>query len=189
MSAGSARLNPEAFLVHRPRIEIRPGVINKKLWFPTRPPEDKWARLRKAVLTRDDYTCAGCDHRALKGMMVHHLERGDDDSLDNLTTICGACHAVLHIGLSLMRKYIEIWEVQLDQVAIIQRTRDGIRGGLSLASIKASLPLTQAPLPPNAVTWANNLVRTMGSAPRASLAEPLCAVFVDFRDWQLDLAS
>src|SRR5208283_4639933 len=54
----------------------------------------------------------------------------------NLTTLCVACHAVLHIGYNLINEIIEIWESDLSQVEIIQHTRKEIANGKSLAQIK-----------------------------------------------------
>lgn len=169
-----------------PAFVLRPGVTNPALWYPDRPPEAEWARIRKAVLERDDCTCAGCGHRALKYMHVHHLKESESNSLKNLTTVCVACHAVLHMGRNIDYGAIAIWEAPLPQVEIVKRTRQGIEQGRSLTQINKQFKLKRGEHPPKSLEWANELVRRMGRASRASLPEPLCAVFVKFSQWQLE---
>ena len=165
---------------------LRPGVTNPSLWYPERPSETEWDRIRKAVLERDNYTCAGCGHRALKFMNVHHIEESESNAIENLTTICVACHAVLHIGRNLDYGAIEIWQSQVPQVEIVQRTREGVKKKRSFAQINKEFKLKHGAHPPNSLLWANELVHSMGKAPRAYLAEPLCAVFVKLSRWQLE---
>lgn len=165
---------------------LRPGVTNPGLWYPERPAESEWDRIRKAVLERDNYTCAGCGHRALKFMNVHHIEESGSNAIENLTTICVACHAVLHIGHNIDYGAIEIWQSQVSQPEIVRRTRQGIKEGRSFAQINKQFKLKRGAHPPKSLEWANELVRSMGRAPRAYLPEPLCAVFVKLSRWQLE---
>ena len=168
------------------KLLLRPGITNPSLWYPDRPPGTAWNRIRTVVMERDDWTCAGCGHRARKWMHTHHLTDSADNSPDNLVPVCVACHAVLHVGRSLVEAIVEVWQCELSQVEIVQRTRAGIRQGCTLAAIKQRLLLTPGPYPPDAVQYANDLVATMGNAPRASLDAPLSAVFVNLSRWQLD---
>lgn len=168
---------------------LRPSVINAGEWWPERPSKTEWNRLRKQVLERDDYTCAGCGHRALKWMNVHHIDASGNHTLDNLGTICVACHAVLHMGRNLSLGVIEIWESNRSQVEVVQLTRQGIYNGKSLQEIKESFDLKEGEWPPSSIDWANNLLRSMGNAVRGYLDEPLVAVFVNFQKWQLDDAG
>jgi len=138
------------------------------------------------VLERDNYTCVSCGHRALKWMHVHHFEESENNDPSNLKTMCVACHAILHVGRSLMHGTIEIWRTNMSQVEIVRKTRAGVKAGLSLAQIKKKLKLKRGPLAPKSVGYANSLLRTMGKRPRAYLPEPLCAVFVDLKRWQLE---
>src|SRR5579883_3202535 len=108
----------------RGKIELRPGITNPKLWYPERPENQEWERIRQIVLQRDCSTCAGCGHRAVHGMHVHHLADSGDHSPENLAPVCAACHAVLHIGHSLVHKTIEIWRCDVPQVEIVQTTRE-----------------------------------------------------------------
>lgn len=120
-------------------------------------------------------------------MNVHHL-KGGDHSPDNLTTLCVACHTVLHIGRNLGLQTIEIWESPVSQVAIIQRSREGIKAGLSLAKINKKFRLKAGPYPPSSIQYANDLVQKIKKAPSAYayLSEPLSVVFVDLKRWQLE---
>jgi len=165
---------------------LRPGITNPKLWFPERPPKAEWDRIRRIVLDRDNHSCRGCGHHALRFMHVHHLEETGENTPQNLTTICVACHAVLHIGYNLGLHVIEIRKSPLSQVEIVRRSRDGVRAGLSLAQINKSFNLKPGPYVPDSIQYANDLVNQMNKAPRASLDEPLCAVFVNLKRWQIE---
>ncbi len=85
-----------------------------------------------------------------------------------------------------MNKVVEIWRCDISQVEVVQRTRDGVRQGLSLVAIKKRLPLSSGPHPANSVRYANDLVKKMDSKPRAYLDEPLCVVFVKLNRWQIE---
>lgn len=176
-------------MTHPPKVELRPGVTNSGLWFPERPKGAAWDRIRSAVMERDDWTCAACDHRAKKWMQTHHLGDSADHSPDNLAALCVACHAVMHVGLSLMQQVVEVWECGVPQIEVVRISREGVRQGRSLAEVKASLPLSRGPLDPTDVAYANNLLREMGTAQRAYLDPPLCAVFVSLQRWQLEDAE
>jgi hypothetical protein len=165
---------------------LRPGVTNPRLWYPQRPSEAEWDRIRKVVLERDNYTCAGCGHRAFKFMNLHHTEETGSNTAENLTTICVACHAVMHIGRNLDYKAIEIWESAVSQVEIVRRTREGIRRGRRFAQINKEFKVKRGKHSPDSLSWANDLIRCMGKAPRAHLPEPLCAVFVRLKQWQVE---
>jgi len=165
---------------------LRPGVTNPALWHPQRPPKGAWDKIRKAVLERDDYTCAGCGHRALKYMNIHHVADSQDDSPDNLIPVCVACHAVLHVGMNLELGVLEVWECDLNQVEVVQRSRALAAKGMTLKEIKDTFALRSGAHPPGSTNYANDLLRSMDTAPRGSLADPLTAIFVNFSRWQLE---
>lgn len=169
--------------------ELRPGVANPKLWWPERADQSRWRRIRKDVLERDDYICVSCQHRALKWMQVHHVLAGEDHDPANLSVLCVACHAVMHVGLSLQFGSVAIWETQLSQVEVVRRSRDGVRRGRSLSEVNAGFGLKEGRLKPVSILWANDLPKGIGSEPRAELPKPLCAIFVDFTQWQLESAT
>ena len=165
--------------------QLRPGAHNPTLWYPDRADQTAWKSLRDQVLTRDNWTCMFCGHRAFKWMHIHHLGESSDDSLANLATICVACHAVLHAGLSLGHGTIEIWASEISQVEIVRRTRTGVRLGRSLKEIKKDLPLRRGAFAPHSIEYAEAVMQSMGDAPHASLPEPLSAVFVQLQRWQI----
>jgi hypothetical protein len=119
-------------------------------------------------------------------MNVHHLDESGDNTLGNLTTLCVACHAVLYIGRNLDLETIEIWESPVTQVEIVRKTRNGIKAGRTLAQINESFHLKPGPHDPKSIHYANDLVKSMGKAPRAYLDEPLSAIFVNLNRWQLE---
>lgn len=192
--------------------ELRPSVINRSLWYPDRPPQSEWKRLREEILKRDDYICHFCNHRALKWMNIHHfaptlyLPKSDDDlkggypvdgekgiwakpitnEPSHLTTLCIACHAVLHIGYNLTNEVIEIWESDLSQLQVIQYTRKEIANGKSLAEIKKAFHLKKGRYSPESTEYANDLIHQMGNLPMISLEKPLCAIFVNLQRWQIE---
>ena len=167
-------------------LELRPGTTNPNLWFPDRPPKSQWNRIRKVVLERDKSACQFCGHVAKKFMNIHHINESGENDPDNLVTCCVACHAVMHMGLNLTHRIIEIWKCEIPQVEIVRLTREGVRNGKSLAEINKSLPLSKGRYKPDSLQYANSLVARMGLNPRAQLKKPLCAVFVNLKRWQIE---
>jgi hypothetical protein len=166
-------------------MELRPGVTNPELWHPERP--KNWSAIRRAVVERDMNTCQFCRHQALKFMNVHHVEEGGSNELSNLATCCVACHAVQHIGRNLDLGVIEIWRSNhLSQVQIVKRSRSAVRRGKSLAEVKRALRLSPGPYAADSIAYANALLESIGSEPRAYLPKPLCAVFVNLSRWQIE---
>lgn len=192
--------------------ELRPSVINPALLYPDRPRQYEWKKLREKVLKRDNYTCHFCNHRAIKWMNIHHVAPSlylptSEDELEggypvdgelgiwskpitnessNLTTLCVACHAVLHIGYNLMNEIIEIWESDISQVEIIQHTRKEIANGKSLAQIKKAFHLKKGRHSPKSPEYAQDLIQQMGNLPMTSLGKPLCAIFINLQQWQVE---
>jgi hypothetical protein len=183
---GIERTSQGAALSKSQELVLRPGITNPDLWYPERPPKAEWDRIRKVVLERDNHTCAGCGHHALKWMNVHHIEESADNKPENLVALCVACHTVLHMGLSLKLQAIEIWETNASQVEIVSSTRAMVKAGMTLDKIKKKFKLKRGPFAPDSVDYANDLVARMGNAPHAYLDEPLCAVFVNLSRWQIE---
>ena len=166
--------------------ELRPSVTHPKLWYPERLPKSQWDKIRKAVVARDNNTCQFCGHAATKYMNAHHVDETGENEPENLITCCVACHAVLHLGRSLALRVVEVWKSEISQAEIVQVTRQGIKDGKSLEEIKSTLPISKGKLAPTSEKYANELILTMGDNPRASLKEPLCAVFVNLTRWQIE---
>lgn len=164
---------------------LRPGVTNPEFWYPDRLPRGQWEPIRQAVLHRDDFTCQSCGHQARSSMNVHHIGDSNDNSTDNLITLCVACHAVTHLGFNLMRGNLAVFQAAESQLEIVQRTRALYAQGMTLAAINQTLTLAPGHYPPDAVEYANDLLYDIGDQPRAMLEEPLCAVFVNFHKWQI----
>jgi hypothetical protein len=167
-------------------IQLRPGVNNFNQWQGAERKRAVPDKIRRQVLARDDFTCASCSHRAMKWMHIHHIVDEENDELVNLATICPACHAVMHFGRSMQFGSLEIWKSPIQQVEIVRRTRDGIRQGLTLVEINATFGLKKGKLAPDSMRWANDLLASIEAEPRAELPEPLCAVFIEFKHWQID---
>jgi hypothetical protein len=165
---------------------LRPGVKNPRLWFPERADKTAWNKLREKMLTRDDYTCQFCGHRAEKYMQAHHLKDSGDDSLKNLVTCCVACHAVNHFGRNLQLGVVEIWQSPVSQVEIVRITRAGIKAGKTLVQIKKGLKLKKGPFAPASLDYANSIIDVDSIKHTFSLKEPLSVVFVALKRWQLD---
>jgi hypothetical protein len=119
-------------------------------------------------------------------MNVHHVDETGENKPDNLITCCVACHAVMHMGRNLSLGTFEIWESEISQVEIVQVTREGVKNGKSLESIKKELPLKKGKYKPDSIDYANFLVATIGEKPRATLDKPLCAVFIGLKRWQIE---
>ena len=53
--------------------------------------------IRKRVLERDGWRCQECG--LMKNLHIHHMRRRSqlgDDTMDNLITLCAACHRRYH---------------------------------------------------------------------------------------------
>jgi HNH endonuclease len=84
---------------------LRASVMRKDEWDKERDQEE-WKRTRRQVLKRDNSTCRYCGWTAQKFMQVNHIGAEDNHRLDNLETVCTACHAILHIGIKSMEGII-----------------------------------------------------------------------------------
>ena len=60
--------------------------------------------VRTEVLQRDNYTCQFCGFKAAKYQEVHHIDDDhNNNSPNNLITVCNLCHQVHHLGMCAMR--------------------------------------------------------------------------------------
>ena len=172
-------------------IPLIPGIKNPEYWYPERPSQSDWRRIRKAVLERDKGRCRYCGHKGESHMHAHHLRAGDDDRLSNLVTCCGPCHVVQHIGLNLSFGLIEIWEGRVSQVTIIRETRKRVKKGMSLRAIKRYLVsrygLKKGVYPVRSVEYANMLIPNRKSkAFSFSLPTRYKVIFIGIKRWNIE---
>lgn len=88
---------------------LRASVMVSSEWYRERD-QSQWKRRRREVLQRDQYTCVYCTLRCEKFMQVNHIGAEDNDDLENLETVCAACHSVLHLGISAMEGMLTVFE-------------------------------------------------------------------------------
>ena len=104
---------------------LRPSVIRAGEWFKERD-QAAWQQIKKQALLRDLYTCAYCLLTCQKFMQVNHIGAEDDHRLENLETVCAACHRVLHLGASALDGILTVFECQpdlVDMAVIVRATR------------------------------------------------------------------
>lgn len=104
---------------------LRASVMRRSEWFKERDPEE-WKRTRLQALKRDNTTCVYCRWQAQKFMQVNHIGAEDDHSLDNLETVCAACHAVLHLGIKSMEGLLSAFDCKpelTNMATIVHGTR------------------------------------------------------------------
>ncbi len=64
---------------------------------------DDWELVKRAVLIRDNYTCAKCGGKEL--LDVHHKDGTSRNDPDNLITLCKKCHGEVHGEISVQKKH------------------------------------------------------------------------------------
>jgi len=74
------------------------GVIEERGVYPR-----NWDSLRRNVYARDRHRCKRCGRKGGRrvALHAHHivpLSQGGTNSIDNLITVCGACHRQIHAG-------------------------------------------------------------------------------------------
>ncbi len=120
---------------------LRASVMRRTEWFKERDP-DEWKRIRNQVLTRDNNTCVYCGWKALRFQQVNHIGAEDDHRIDNLETVCQACHAVLHIGIRSMKGQISAFDCKEDvtnMARIVRATRMLVSRNLQWAEIETQI--------------------------------------------------
>ncbi|QBD76931.1 HNH endonuclease [Ktedonosporobacter rubrisoli] len=107
------------------RKRLRASVIASGEWFKDRDPY-AWKLTRQRVLQRDQYTCTYCRLVCHKFMQVNHIGAEDNHKLDNLETVCPACHSVMHLGINALEGHITIFDCKpevTNMAAIVCVTR------------------------------------------------------------------
>src|SRR5579875_2991112 len=98
------------------------SVMRQSEWFKARDP-DEWRYIRAQVLKRDNYTCVYCGWKAQRFQQVNHIGAEDNHSLDNLETVCAACHAVLHIGIKSIEGILSAFDCKPELTNMAQIVR------------------------------------------------------------------
>ena len=60
-------------------------------------PLEEYSILTNSVLSRDGFKCRSCGFRG--NLTAHHMRfrsQGGEDTMDNLVTLCSACHRGIH---------------------------------------------------------------------------------------------
>jgi HNH endonuclease len=85
----------------------------------------EWKQVRKIILERDNYQCYFCNIRASKYMIIDHIN-GDatNNSLENLRVLCSMCDTIRHSGLAGIKGTLEVWISNVNQLEIVQKTRE-----------------------------------------------------------------
>lgn len=165
--------------------KLHPGIKNPIYWNDGENPIPK--SLRQEVLSRDNNTCQFCGHHAAKWMNLHHVNSTVTNTADNLITCCVACHAIFHIGRNMIiHPTLTIWECELSQIEIIQRTREGLRKGKTLNQILSELPIKEGEYEPDSRMWVDELTSIKTNDPIIYLDNKYKAVFTNLKRWQLE---
>lgn len=109
------------------RYELKLSFIDPILWNNRSLPiaSTEWKKLRIKILERDNFQCSFCGIRSSKYMIVDHIN-GDatNNNLDNLRINCPMCDSLRHSGLAGIKKTLIIRRSKLNQLEIIEKTRD-----------------------------------------------------------------
>lgn len=148
---------------------LRASVMAPSEWFKERN-QSEWKKIRKQVLFRDQYTCVYCRIFCEKFMQVNHIGAEDDNRLENLETVCTACHSVLHLGISASNGLLTVFDCKGDvtnMAAIVCVTRALVAKCISWSEIEKQIILRFARLGgehygiEDSVSFANDMLRSI----------------------------
>ena len=170
---------------------LRPSVMRSSEWYKReRRDAEEWNAIRSQVLRRDNWTCVYCDFRAYKFMMVNHIGAEDSHDLQNLETVCKACHAVLHMGINSSLGYVTVIESTANQADIVRQTRTLMHLQTPWPTLEQQI-LDQFLIPGGrvydgneSVGWANEMLASIPRGEfRGYLPEGLAVVFHEEGPW------
>ncbi len=171
---------------------LRPSVMRADQWYKERD-QAAWHRIRKQVLERDRYTCAYCLLVCQKFMQVNHIGAEDTHDLENLETVCAACHRVLHLGASAVDGLLTVFECKpdlVDMAVVVHKTRALVSRQMPWPQIESSildhfaLPGGHHSTPAESVAWANRLLGSIEApAFRAELPAGYAVLFHEAAAW------
>lgn len=171
---------------------LRPSVMQADEWFKDRN-LSTWKQTKKQALERDLHTCAYCRLVAQKFHQVNHIGAEDDHRLENLETVCAACHRVLHLGASALDGILTVFECKpelVDMAVIVRMTRAFVYRQIPWPQIEQYIldrfalsggkHFTQA----ESIAWANRLLHSIQPpAFRAFLPRGLAVLFHEAGPW------
>jgi hypothetical protein len=171
---------------------LRPSVMRADQWYKERD-QATWHRIRKQVLERDRYTCAYCLIVCQKFMQVNHIGAEDTHDLENLETVCAACHRVLHLGASAVDGLLTVFECKpdlVDMAVVVRKTRALVSRQMPWEQIEDSI-LDHFALPggyqattAESVAWANRLLGSIeATAFRTELPAGYAVLFHEAAPW------
>ncbi len=171
---------------------LRPSVMRAGEWFKDRDPV-AWQQTKKQVLLRDHFTCTYCLLIAQKFQQVNHIGAEDDHRMENLETVCAACHRVLHLGASALDGTLTIFECKsdlMDMAMIVRQTRALVYRQTPWPEIEHYI-LDRFALPggkhfsqAESIAWANRLLHSIQPlAFRAVLPKGLAVLFHEAGAW------
>lgn len=145
-----------------------------------------WPAARQAVLARDADTCWFCGFKYPKYMEVHHREgKWDDNSPENLVTLCPLCHSCLHIGLAGIqeRGKLLVLKRSCDQAGLNRYILDtivkyGPASPAAVTEILKTLPVLQELDSMSLVMLANKIVKEKSNKRR--VPRPIDDKFIFF---------
>lgn len=117
---------------------LRASVIVPGEWYKDRD-LDAWRKTRQQALLRDRYACVYCRWVCRTFMQVNHIGAEDNHGLDNLETVCAACHSVLHLGISAMEGLVSLFDCSptvTDMAVIVRATRAMVMRNMSWLEIE-----------------------------------------------------
>ena len=122
---------------------LRASVMTASEWYKERD-QSEWRKIRKQVLLRDQDTCVYCRLCCGKFMQVNHIGAEDDHRLENLETVCAACHSVLHLGMSTSEGFLTVFDCKADvtnMAAIVCVTRALVAKNVAWSEIERQVAL------------------------------------------------
>ena len=171
---------------------LRPSVIKRGEWFKEKDP-NVWKKTRLEVLRRDSYTCVYCLWQSRKFMQVNHVGAEDNHALENLETVCSACHSALHIGINSMEGFVSVFDCkpELQNVArVVRATRTLVACSTPWEEIEQQVlehflvPGGRVYSAPETTLLANQLLRQIKPEEyRAYLSEGKSLLFYESPEW------
>jgi hypothetical protein len=171
---------------------LRPSVMRKDEWHKDRD-QAAWQQTKKHVFVRDDFTCAYCLLIAQKFHQVNHIGSETDYRVENLETVCAACHRVLHLGASASEGILTVFECKpelVDMAVLVRQTRAFVYRQTPWSQIEQyvlerfALPGGKRLNQRESVMWANRLLHSIQPpAFRAFLPKGLAVLFHEAGDW------